>query len=161
MSDPYRVAPTRPCPGCGEALAPADRTLLCDRGCGEWVIGEPLRVVLAAEAVGAVLSFEGFKDPVAKCPDCATLLDGQIWGNAVFRICRRHGVWLEAWARVRFHTTVATHGERLHRVSGDVDDQAVRDLADRLRSDDPNARLELARRIIELERRLERLEKRY
>jgi len=156
MVDPYRSAPLRPCPSCNEPLVAHERTFLCDRGCGEWAT-EPVRVVLGAEAVGAVLSFEGFKDPSAKCPDCKTELDGRIWGDAVFRICRKHGVWLEGWARARFHKTVATHAEKLQRVATDVDDTDVRELAERLA--DPAARFEIARRLIALERRLAELER--
>ncbi|MFN0245864.1 MAG: hypothetical protein ACKV2T_03080 [Kofleriaceae bacterium] len=156
MTDPYRSAPRRVCPSCHETLVANGSTFLCDRGCGEWAM-DPLRVVLGAEAVGAVLSFEGFRDPSAKCPDCQIELDGRIWDDAVFRICRKHGVWLEGWARTRFHETIATQAEKLQRVATVVDDIDVRELAERLA--DPTARFEIARRLIALERRLAELEK--
>lgn len=156
MTDPYRSAPVRACPSCGEPLVAHERSFLCDRGCGEWAL-DPMRVVAGAEAVGALLSFEGFKDPSAKCPDCGVELDGRIWGDAVFRMCRKHGVWLEGWARARFHKTVAIHAEKLQRVAIDVDDTDVRELAERLA--DPHARFEIARRLIALERRLAELER--
>ena len=158
MSDPYRSAAARPCPACGTALTANAETFVCDRGCGEWAVGEALRVVRAADAVGELLTFEGFKDPIAKCPDCGGTLDDRIWGEAVLRLCGRHGVWLESWARPRFHKTVATEGERLQPAAGDLDDEAVHVLAERLRTEGPSALLHLARRIITLERRVEQLE---
>ncbi len=158
MSDPYRSAAARPCPTCGHALTANAGTFVCDRGCGEWAIGEPFRAVRAADAVGELLTFEGFKDPTAKCPDCAATLDDRIWDEAVLRMCSRHGVWLEAWARPRFHRTVADKAERLQPAAGDLDDEAVRELAERLRTEGPSGLLHLARRLVALERRVNALE---
>ncbi len=158
MSDPYRSATTRPCPSCGSPLTANTGTFVCDRGCGEWAVGEPFRVTRAADAVGELLTFEGFKDPVAKCPDCTAKLDDRIWDEAVLRLCSRHGVWLESWARPQFHKTVATAAKRLQSAAGDLDDEAVHALAERLRTEGPSALLHLARRLIALERRVELLE---
>ena len=143
---------------CGNALSANAETFLCDRGCGEWVVGQALRAVRAAEAIGELLTFEGFKDPIAKCPDCADVLEDRIWGEAVLRMCSRHGVWLESWARPRFHKTLATERDRRNPVASDVDDEAVYALAERLRTDGPAALLHIARRNITLERRVEQLE---
>ncbi|MBA3456110.1 MAG: hypothetical protein H0T42_23630, partial [Deltaproteobacteria bacterium] len=125
-----------------------------------------LRTVRAADTIGELQTFEGFKDPTAKCPDCSGTLDDRIWGEAVFRLCRRHGVWLESWARARFHKTLAAATKRLQSAAADLgdgavhdlDDQAAYELADRLRAKDPSGLLDLARRIIALERRIELLE---
>ena len=158
MSDPYRSAAARPCPACSNALTADDETFVCDRGCGEWAVGQALRVVRAADAVGELLTFEGFKDPTAKCPDGSGTLDDRIWGEAVLRLCSRHGVWLESWARPRFHRTVGSESERLQPAAGELDDESVLALAERLRTEGPSAWIHLARRIIALERRVEQLE---
>ena len=148
MSDPYRSSATRPCPGCSAPLIAHDASFLCDRPCGEWlpVDHEELRALDLAGASGELLSFEGFKAG-AKCPDCAVELEGRIWDNAVFRRCSRHGVWLEDWARARFHTKVAAESPR---------ERAIVELAARMRTEE--GRVEIARRLIALERRVELLE---
>lgn len=150
MSDPYRSATSRPCPSCNAPLIAHEASFLCDRACGEWLDGEhpSLRVVSQANDSGEVLSFEGFKDPIAKCPDCAGELEGRIWNNAVFRRCARHGVWLEEWARARFHKQIAAASPR---------EQTIAELAARMRTDE--GRVEVARRLLALERRIELLEK--
>lgn len=150
MSDPYRSQPSRPCPLCGMSLIQHDATYTCSKGCGEWLPQPLLRALTVAENVGEVLSFSGFKDAVAACPECRTEMEGWIWNNAVFRRCGRHGAWVEAWARTKFRANLAADDER---------EKQIRELAERLRSDDPAGRLELARRILALERRVELLEK--
>ncbi len=150
MTDPYRSAAPRPCPSCQAPLIAREDSLLCDNACGEWLDGDhpSLRAVALAAESHELLSFEGFKDPVAKCPECALELEGRIWNNAVFRRCERHGVWLEEWARARFHKQVA--------IASPVE-RAIAELAIRLRTDE--GRLEVARRLTALERRVELLEK--
>ena len=150
MTDaPYRSAPARPCPGCNQPLTVQGSTFACSaRACGEWLPAALLRALVVAENTGEVLSFEGFRDPVARCPDCRHEMEGWIWSNAVFRRCTRHGVWLEMWARTAFHAQLAANDER---------EKVILALADSLGSAD--GRLELARRLISLERRVAELEK--
>jgi len=150
VSDPYRSATTRPCPSCNAPLIAHEASFLCDRACGEWLGGEhaALRAVSLATDSGELLSFEGFKDPVANCPECAAELEGRIWNNAVFRRCARHGVWLEEWARARFHKQVDAESPR---------ERTILELAERMRTDE--GRFEIARRLLALERRVELLEK--
>lgn len=149
MNDPYRSAAPRPCPSCQAPLIAREASFLCDGACGEWLDREhpSQRVVSFANDSGELLSFEGFKEPTAKCPECATELEGRIWNNAVFRRCPRHGVWLEEWARARFHKQVATESPR---------ERTIVELAERMRTDE--GRLEIAHRILALERRVELLE---
>ena len=149
MSDPYRSAAPRPCPSCQAPLIAHHASFLCDRACGEWLDREhaSFRAVSLAHDSGELLSFEGFKDPTAKCPECAAELDGRIWNNAVFRRCARHGVWLEEWARARFHNQVAAASPR---------ERTIVDLAERMHTDE--GRLEIAHRLLALERRVELLE---
>jgi len=149
VSDPYRSAAPLPCPSCSAPLISHEGSFLCDRACGEWLDREhaSLRAVALAGDSGELLSFEGFKDPIAKCPECDDELEGRIWNNAVFRRCPRHGVWLEEWARARFHKQVAATSPR---------ERTIAELAERMRTDE--GRLEIARRLLALERRVELLE---
>jgi Zn-finger nucleic acid-binding protein len=149
VSDPYRSASPLPCPSCKAPLIAREGSFLCDRACGEWLDREhaSLRAVSLANDSGELLSFEGFKDPIASCPECAAELEGRIWNNAVFRRCARHGVWLEEWARARFHKQVAAASPR---------ERTILELAERMRTDE--GRLEIARRLLALERRVELLE---
>ncbi len=138
----------RTCPQCSSPLQPQGSALVCSqRACGEWVPASALRGLVVAENVGEVTTFLGFPEPQLRCCDCRKEMEGFVWNQAVFRRCPKHGAWVESWVRARFHALLAADDER---------ERVIRALAESLSTEE--GRLELARRILSLERRVSSIE---
>jgi len=146
--DPYRGGGGLPCPRCGDALVVSGSSFVCGRDCGEWIEPASLRELPIGGDLGA--RHEGPASALS-CPLCQRPMEARAWGNALFEQCAGHGIWLAARRRSAFHMRVAAAIE---------DELEVRVLAERLALDSPEARRELARRLLTLERRVAALERR-
>lgn len=148
--DPYRSGGGHlPCPRCGDALVVSGTSFVCGRDCGEWIEPSSLRELPIGSDLGA--RHEGAPASALPCPLCRRPMEPRAWGNALFEQCAGHGIWLAARRRSAFHMRVAAAIE---------DEREVRALAERLATDSPEARRDLARRLLTLERRVAALERR-
>lgn len=154
MSEPYRDGGSPYlCPRCGDPLLVSNGAQLCGRGCGEWIGIAALRdLSLGDELAGPnVRRRTSFAYVTGACVTCGRAMEARSWANALFEMCSAHGVWLDARFRPAFHQRLAEAAER---------ERAARELADRLAAATPADRLDMARRIVALERRVAELERR-
>ena len=153
--DPYRSSGGNylPCPRCGDALLISGTSFVCGRDCGEWIELSSLRELQIGADLGARhdSGYPEFPVSAFHCPRCGRQMESRAWGNALFDQCAGHGIWLAARFRSVFHMRIAAALE---------DEREVRALAERLNVESPEARRELARRILALERRVAALERR-
>lgn len=153
MSDPYREPGTPwACPRCSEPLLASDGPRPCRADCGEWWPIELLRELeLDRELDSEAVARSSFAYVPGRCVTCGKPMEACSWSNTLLAQCPGHGVWLEARFRAAFHVVIDDWVER---------EREVRELADRLGEADDAGRRELARRLLALERRLAKLERR-
>lgn len=150
MSGPYRDGDTPICPRCNEALLLGTGSSVCPRDCGEWVDEAALAGLPLAE-LGSLRGAEQGARRHAKCARCRRDMGAREWDNAEVEVCTSHGVWIDTRYRAAFHGLVAETLER---------ERALQKMVDLLAASDPTSRRELARRLLAMERRLDRLERR-
>lgn len=162
MSDPFRHDPTLQCPRCQGFLRRGGEGIVCDRNCGEWIDERGLQG-LSLDELGTA---DGKRrvDPIASCASCRRIMKPRSWGAALFDVCPRHGIWIDDWYRVAFRMRLSEALDQKRtaekRAAEEAQEQAdVEKLLQQLAESTEDGRRALARRVIAIERRLDKLEK--
>jgi Zn-finger nucleic acid-binding protein len=157
---PYREAEILlPCPRCGASLA-RDRENLkasCLDGCGDFVTERGIPELLGDDLQRARPSGMWWKDSQTACPSCKAPMKALTLGDARLYRCTSHGVWLD-----RSSSPLAETLAEARRASADQEQEQhlleERRLVEGLLRRDETVALEIASRLLEVERRTRKLE---
>ncbi|HEU0036587.1 MAG TPA: hypothetical protein VFQ53_38505 [Kofleriaceae bacterium] len=153
---------TLQCPRCQGKLQVAADGLVCVQNCGEWLDERGLHG-LALDQIGGP-DTRRRADPIATCARCRRVMKPRSWGAALYDVCPAHGIWIDDWYRVAFRMRLAEaldHKRDVDRRAAEEASEAaaIDELAAKLADNTDEARRALARRVIAIERRLDKLEK--
>lgn len=156
--NPYREASppskTVSCPSCGRPLDAGiddEIPLPCPARCGAWYPSRLLPVPIAT--VGELDPIKPFASSLPLiCPLCGVRLERRIASGIPFAICAAHGAWVALDSMVRFES-------RVDRVARELAEEArlVQELAESFTTSE--GRIAIAKRLLALEARLAKLEK--
>lgn len=156
MTDPYREPSGLPCPRCATPLVETAGVHACPHRCGEWLPVALLDGALDLAALGVAIP------PVlhAACPACGLAMAARQCVDVVVDVCAAHGVWFDPGERRYFLVLYGDRIEarRVEAAEARALDAAVEQLATELAAGGMSAARRVARRLLELEQRVARLE---
>jgi hypothetical protein len=130
-------------------LLDSDKAKACPEGCGEWLPQAYIDELLPKDTL-LHLASAWWKHAEAPCPICRRRMDTRSKDWLTYELCAEHGVWLDANQRSRFDAAFAVDITSFRR---------FRELVSELAKGGEEAAQAMARRIIDLEQRLAKLER--
>jgi len=151
LEHPYRSGSHLVCPRCKAGLLDNDgKAMACPQGCGEWITAEYIDELLPRDTLKNLAAIAWWKHPETACPVCARTAELRAKDGLTYNLCGEHGVWLDANQRSRFEAAFAVDITSFRR---------FRELVSELAKGGEEAAQALAKRIIDLEQRIAKLER--
>lgn len=148
-----------PCPRCGASLAREERgqRARCLNGCGDYFTSAGLAELLGDDPPALKSSPMWWKARATACPSCKEPMRSMELGKATLYRCAEHGAWFDAGAYPLPDVVAAARAQIVREDREQQKDDAER-LGDGLVYEQVTEQRELARRLVEAERRIRLLE---